>query len=130
MTQLSQTRITRAPAVQAGRPGRARPNMTTESDDGLTGWERRSFRVRLTPRRSRRIRPRKAPRDDDLCNQCRFPWFLHPWRDRKSTRLNSSHLVISYAVFCLKKKKKILYRLSNEIKKQTKHPFYKKIFHI
>src|SRR2546426_5212224 len=28
------------------------------------------------------------------------------FRDRKSTRLNSSHLVISYAVFCLKKKKK------------------------
>src|SRR5256885_7496144 len=28
--------------------------------------------------------------------------------DRKSTRLNSSHLVISYAVFCLKKKKNIL----------------------
>src|SRR5256885_6179897 len=32
-------------------------------------------------------------------------------RDRKSTRLNSSHLVISYAVFCLKKKK--LYRLAH-----------------
>src|ERR1039457_392579 len=33
--------------------------------------------------------------------------------DRKSTRLNSSHLVISYAVFCLKKKKtkKTIYRL-------------------
>src|SRR5256885_11760672 len=29
-------------------------------------------------------------------------------RDRKSTRLNSSHLVISYAVFCLKKKKHTL----------------------
>src|SRR2546426_3088780 len=28
----------------------------------------------------------------------------HELRDRKSTRLNSSHLVISYAVFCLKKK--------------------------
>src|SRR5256885_6767791 len=28
--------------------------------------------------------------------------------DRKSTRLNSSHLVISYAVFCLKKKKKVM----------------------
>src|SRR5258708_21927334 len=27
------------------------------------------------------------------------------WRDRKSTRLNSSHQIISYAVFCLKKKK-------------------------
>src|SRR5256885_5543746 len=29
----------------------------------------------------------------------------HAAEDRKSTRLNSSHLVISYAVFCLKKKK-------------------------
>src|SRR5207249_6031463 len=29
-----------------------------------------------------------------------------PKRDRKSTRLNSSHVSISYAVFCLKKKKK------------------------
>src|SRR5256885_4833762 len=32
--------------------------------------------------------------------------------DRKSTRLNSSHLVISYAVFCLKKKKRLGYYLS------------------
>src|SRR2546426_2720340 len=34
------------------------------------------------------------------------PWEVGPFahRDRKSTRLNSSHLVISYAVFCLKKK--------------------------
>src|SRR2546426_3408712 len=32
------------------------------------------------------------------------------WRDRKSTRLNSSHLVISYAVFCLKKKKRTPFR--------------------
>src|SRR5438034_6669284 len=35
-------------------------------------------------------------------------------RDRKSTRLNSSHTVISYAVFCLKKKKK---KQINEISK-------------
>src|SRR5437867_8476262 len=35
-----------------------------------------------------------------LCQNCR--------RDRKSTRLNSSHRTISYAVFCLKKKKKII----------------------
>src|SRR2546426_10937481 len=34
-------------------------------------------------------------------------------QDRKSTRLNSSHLVISYAVFCLKKKKKTRYDLSD-----------------
>src|SRR2546426_5906085 len=37
----------------------------------------------------------------------------HP-RDRKSTRLNSSHLVISYAVFCLKKKKKRNYTTTTE----------------
>src|SRR5256885_7010996 len=42
-----------------------------------------------------------------------IPRQRHQWpgrrvlrEDRKSTRLNSSHLVISYAVFCLKKKKK------------------------
>src|SRR2546426_6955457 len=35
------------------------------------------------------------------------PWFgAFVQADRKSTRLNSSHLVISYAVFCLKKKTK------------------------
>src|SRR5438309_8717824 len=38
----------------------------------------------------------------------RTPWFLRSApRDRKSTRLNSSHSSISYAVFCLKKKKVI-----------------------
>src|SRR5688500_19218103 len=51
----------------------------------------------------------------------------HPsdWRsgDRKSTRLNSSHLVISYAVFCLKKKKKKLTRqwLMRGVKKKTEN---------
>src|SRR5438132_6558013 len=35
-------------------------------------------------------------------------------RDRKSTRLNSSHTVISYAVFCLKKKKKNAVKLEIE----------------
>src|SRR5437879_11318504 len=33
-------------------------------------------------------------------------WFASDQGDRKSTRLNSSHRCISYAVFCLKKKKK------------------------
>src|SRR5688500_19323266 len=33
--------------------------------------------------------------------------------DRKSTRLNSSHLVISYAVFCLKKKNSLVHTLSS-----------------
>src|SRR5690606_40851988 len=36
-------------------------------------------------------------------------WLLYPAReDRKSTRLNSSHVKISYAVFCLNKKKTII----------------------
>src|SRR5258708_19058199 len=39
--------------------------------------------------------------DADLLRQRRAAY-----RDRKSTRLNSSHQIISYAVFCLKKKKK------------------------
>src|SRR5690349_25007799 len=39
---------------------------------------------------------------------CRLPplYSMRTSRDRKSTRLNSSHVEISYAVFCLKKKKK------------------------
>src|SRR5437588_7650756 len=44
--------------------------------------------------------PLDGQRDDLACSLVR----LGP-RDRKSTRLNSSHTVISYAVFCLKKKK-------------------------
>src|SRR5256885_11946950 len=39
---------------------------------------------------------------------CIHVWGFRDERDRKSTRLNSSHLVISYAVFCLKKKKTYL----------------------
>src|SRR5256885_9831339 len=52
-------------------------------------------------------------------------WPLNRWpveapscRDRKSTRLNSSHLVISYAVFCLKKKKKRAYTIDTEQSQQ------------
>src|SRR5437667_6502036 len=40
-------------------------------------------------------------------------------RDRKSTRLNSSHITISYAVFCLKKKKK--HKNNINIKKNIIH---------
>src|SRR3712207_6856180 len=43
--------------------------------------------------------------DDDFSNAA-FPWLTgKDVLDRKSTRLNSSHANISYAVFCLKKKK-------------------------
>src|SRR5437899_6341732 len=45
------------------------------------------------------------------------PRFANP--DRKSTRLNSSHLGISYAVFCLKKKKKKKNKIINYNKKNN-----------
>src|SRR2546426_5973043 len=69
-------------------------------------------------RRSRRRRPMIGtellddPRADpvlvrrQLRDIARLNALFGGTRDRKSTRLNSSHLVISYAVFCLKKKKK------------------------
>src|SRR5437868_10763263 len=44
--------------------------------------------------------------------------------DRKSTRLNSSHVSISYAVFCLKKKKKIINKQPYLI--QCRYQFYNK----
>src|SRR5690606_39411240 len=56
----------------------------------LTGQVRRP---RLQLRRVQRIRSRTHVQHDGV-------------QDRKSTRLNSSHVKISYAVFCLKKKKK------------------------
>src|SRR5256885_11245289 len=64
------------------------------------------FRSRhVEPRRAegRRVEPRQTepPRVEPRHTEARRG-------DRKSTRLNSSHLVISYAVFCLKKKKRTL----------------------
>src|SRR5947207_14547969 len=53
----------------------------------------------------------RLPRGNDLCSgrisvARRIDRAGNRRKDRKSTRLNSSHTVISYAVFCLKKKKK------------------------
>src|SRR2546422_1982678 len=49
------------------------------------------------------IHPHRAPAERPIdVHQCRR---MSASRDRKSTRLNSSHGYISYAVFCLKKKK-------------------------
>src|SRR5256885_4581761 len=52
------------------------------------------------------INPSKAARAPALLNLSHSRPRPDSGADRKSTRLNSSHLVISYAVFCLKKKKK------------------------
>src|SRR5256885_10097228 len=47
--------------------------------------------------------PKGLPEADGIAEVVRPGLARHELRDRKSTRLNSSHLVISYAVFCLKK---------------------------
>src|SRR5205807_6275040 len=69
---------------------------------------------------TRRVRPAS-------CNACRQVTQLEAVddaggkSDRKSTRLNSSHLVISYAVFCLKKKKKKKQKKTNHTNNQYKN---------
>src|SRR5437867_10275255 len=61
------------------------------------------------------VPPLHLRRDTAGTRRRRFALFgLEP--DRKSTRLNSSHRTISYAVFCLKKKKTNKYIKSNTVK--------------
>src|SRR3712207_7204355 len=56
--------------------------------------------------------PRSEPRAAAAAVEARHePARRLPRRDRKSTRLNSSHANISYAVFCLKKKKTITHTI-------------------
>src|SRR5437870_13062269 len=62
----------------------------------------RSWNLRFHWRRARPYRPTKGLVSYSLHG---FP-VRRLLADRKSTRLNSSHVAISYAVFCLKKKKK------------------------
>src|SRR5258705_3459392 len=95
----------------AGRPapiGDATPGKSTASRSGRTGKVIRSDMI--SPMLSF-VDYGSASRTHRLCHE-KTPLAAGPFRkvppkrrDRKSTRLNSSHLGISYAVFCLKKKK-------------------------
>src|SRR6266480_5627577 len=62
--------------------------------------------------------PISAKFHQDSRRRCFYLWKFR--RDRKSTRLNSSHMSISYAVFCLKKKKKKTTILTKYKKTKTK----------
>src|SRR3712207_7508437 len=66
------------------------------------GLARTTGRVRLVARKGRPVKGLGDELGDNRAAYCGRPWTV----DRKSTRLNSSHANISYAVFCLKKKKK------------------------
>src|SRR3712207_7017863 len=73
----------------------ALPILTSDKAHYVALHGQRPSRIRK-PTTSRRVRPAGLPRRPPSPPQ---------GRDRKSTRLNSSHANISYAVFCLKKKK-------------------------
>src|SRR6266513_5418539 len=65
------------------------------------------------------------PRPRPVCARARHRPTPESRQDRKSTRLNSSHVSISYAVFCLKKKKNTKYSWLICTKKNTcKHKPY------
>src|SRR3712207_8235864 len=80
---------------------------TLSLHDALPIYERRRGRVRISP-----DPPSSCVQAGVLAHRA-GPWLTVDRgpgpvvRDRKSTRLNSSHANISYAVFCLKKKKRI-----------------------
>src|SRR2546426_12097100 len=61
----------------------------------------------ISPSRGSRGGARRSASSTATACRTKRRWISSRGRDRKSTRLNSSHLVISYAVFCLKKKKQI-----------------------
>src|SRR5256885_8773217 len=95
---VRQCLATRSPAsVRTGRPTIAPDRLLRCCVmKHLKGWSfrdlERELRSNLVYRRFTRFDAEATPD-------------FSTFRDRKSTRLNSSHLVISYAVFCLKKKK-------------------------
>src|SRR5436309_10965155 len=71
------------------------------------------------------LRPLRAAVFFSRCRAFIFPWHVRASpTDRKSTRLNSSHVKISYAVFCLKKKKEIKKNLPAVILTSLSHVRY------
>src|SRR2546427_4591121 len=96
----------------APRPDRQRIDDAVEAPTRKVDWPRLGDGRSYQPARSE-FRPyllhaqgRKRPTELRALSRrksTQFSWAL----DRKSTRLNSSHSQISYAVFCLKKKKKV-----------------------
>src|SRR5699024_12147358 len=68
------------------------------------------FENHLFDRKAKNWIDRRQRTDEEMQ---KYGIFMTAWchGDRKSTRLNSSHVSISYAVFCLKKKQRIIYIL-------------------
>src|SRR3712207_7951092 len=80
---------------------------TLSLHDALPIFERRLEQLgegRRNPDRHLRVRAARLEQQHARIRRLTQPVREHAPRDRKSTRLNSSHANISYAVFCLKKK--------------------------
>src|SRR3712207_8041441 len=87
-TTLFRSHATRENAKQQREPGPGDHGQRNEHDEPLRD-----------PDQGPVLKPKCAGAVTDTEHRCEAP------QDRKSTRLNSSHANISYAVFCLKKKK-------------------------
>src|SRR2546421_4533836 len=94
-----------APAGVLGTTRSPRSATPGRQAEGRSGTSRESPPDQWTRRRSPRPRARRALRTDETTPVASPAGARGCGRDRKSTRLNSSHDQISYAVFCLKKKK-------------------------
>src|SRR3989475_8800721 len=99
----------------------------TTSSGPRTGSSTSTRSTRLAG--SRRARRSRGMSREKAFNRPCSSWLrarsatCRPREDRKSTRLNSSHSQISYAVFCLKKKKKQNLNMKEVV---TKHEHYKR----
>src|SRR6266540_3993438 len=108
--QPAAPRLPRRGHRAAGRRRRARrlgdqgPDHPCRARGGATAPRRRADRLRLPGALGPQGRRRRL--QGPATGQARGSAGAAGRRDRKSTRLNSSHITISYAVFCLKKKKK------------------------
>src|SRR2546425_9067906 len=93
-------------------PGSSAPNGSKRQEERIAGQPDKRLRIQAGHQRDEYR--------DRQCQRLRheFPGLeltlVADSRDRKSTRLNSSHYLISYAVFCLKKKKKNSTRNSSD----------------
>src|SRR5262245_62948467 len=99
----------RLPTGAQRRPlssGRVGPQAIADQTRGNTTQRRPSAQQLYRERRGRVLRLQRRAQHTILHEDLNPLRHARRKRDRKSTRLNSSHLGISYAVFCLKKKKK------------------------
>src|SRR5438445_1164039 len=103
-----------------GNPAMYLPPLPVSADDGISAEPRKVADNEITPDRRHSLRQK--------VNTPAFASFDGvTGGDRKSTRLNSSHANISYAVFCLKKKKNKTTRRTHKLNKRNSKKYNKQL---